>query len=171
MTHGNTSWQEFGQTFVDQSRELNQKVTDEILERTERALVSAKEKIKQTEEVNEILKLRVEKAEQEARDVKALLSRPMREIAEISGDFQKAYEQQQQILANWILSQKAYRETAVQLGIAVGKTAEEVQDLVTQNANAVLENRTEHGNDSNTNPLVKEYASTILAIRKKNGEV
>jgi hypothetical protein len=117
-------------------------------------------------------KLIDEKAELERKNAafKQLLSRPMREIAELSGEFKATYEVQQQMLAEWILAQRAYKETATTLGIQLGKTAEEVQQLATQNANAVLENRTQHGNDSTSSPLLTEHAATILAIRKRNGK-
>jgi hypothetical protein len=177
MTYGNTSWHELGQGYVDRAR-------DQLEQNTQRHLESAwdqnkdlKEKIKQTEDINNILKLRVEKAEaaaqvaqKEADAFKTLLSRPMQEIAAVNGDFKQAYEVQQQMLAEWILAQRAYKETATALGLQVGKTAEEVQQLAGQNANAVLENRTEHGNDANTNPMLSTHADAILAMRKKNGK-
>lgn len=117
-------------------------------------------------------KLIDEKAELEIQNevFRKLLSRPMKEIAEASGDFKKTYDLQQQMLAEWILAQRAYRETAMQLGLQVGKSPEEVQKIATQNANAVLENRTEHANNSTTSPLLAQHAAAILEIRKKNGK-
>ena len=117
-------------------------------------------------------KLIDEKAELEIQNefYRKLLSRPMKEIAEVSGDFKKTYDLQQQMLAEWILAQRAYRETAMQLGLQVGKSPEEVQKIATQNANAVLENRTEHANNSTTSPLLAQHAAAILEIRKKNGK-
>ncbi len=94
----------------------------------------------------------------------------MKEIADVSGDFKKTYELQQQMLAEWIMGQKAYKETAMQLGIEVGKSPDEIQQLATKNANAVLENRTENSNNSTTSPLLAEYASAILEARKKSGK-
>lgn len=127
--------------------------------------------------VADVLSLRVARLEAELRESKkevqvhrALLSRPMKEIADASGDFKKTYEIQQQMLAEWIMGQKAYKETAMQLGIEVGKSADEIQRLTTQNANAVLENRTDHSNNSTTSPLLAEYASAILEARKKSGK-
>lgn len=117
-------------------------------------------------------KLIDEKAELEIQNefYRKLLSRPMKEIADASGDFKKTYDLQQQMLAEWILAQRAYRETAMQLGLQVGKSPEEVQKIATQNANAVLENRTEHANNSTTSPLLAQHAAAILEIRKKNGK-
>ncbi|MHC3434935.1 hypothetical protein G7048_06050 [Diaphorobacter sp. HDW4B] len=119
---------------------------------------------------NAALTMELAKYKQQANEFRSLLSRPMKEIADMSGDFKKAYEVQQQMLAEWIMGQKAYKETAMQLGMEVGKSSEEIQQLATQNANAVLENRTEHGNDSTTSPTLADHASAILAIRRKNGK-
>lgn len=110
------------------------------------------------------------KAELESEKYKQLLSRPMKEIAEVSGDFKKTYEMQQQLLAEWIMGQKAYRETAMQLGVALDMTPEQVQKVAAPNYTAVLENNTKFGNDGNESATLAQHAATILAIRKKNGK-
>ncbi len=107
----------------------------------------------------------------EADAFRGLLSKPMKEIADMSGDFKKTYELQQQMLAEWIMGQKAYKETAMQLGMQVGKSPEEILQMATQNANAVLENRTQHGNNSTTSPTLASYTEAIIAARKKNGKM
>jgi hypothetical protein len=116
------------------------------------------------------LEAEAQKLKDENKMYRELLSRPMREIAEVSGDFRKTYFAQQQNIAEWIMSQRAYRETAVQLGIALDMTPEQVQKVAAPNYTAVLENRTQHGHDAKDTPLLAEYAATILAIRKKNGK-
>jgi hypothetical protein len=108
--------------------------------------------------------------ENENEAYKNLLSRPMKEIAEVSGDFKKTYEVQQQLLAEWIMGQKAYRETAMQLGMALDMTPEQVQKVAAPNYTAVLENKTNFGNDGNESATLTDHAATILAIRKKNGK-
>ena len=107
----------------------------------------------------------------EADAFRGLLSKPMKEIADMSGDFKKTYELQQQMLAEWIMGRKAYKETAMQLGMQVGKSPEEILQMATQNANAVLENRTQHGNNSTTSPTLASYTEAIIAARKKNGKM
>ena len=116
------------------------------------------------------------KAEMETAAYKKLMPsgsslKPMKEIADMSGDFKKTYELQQQMLAEWIMGQKAYKETAMQLGMQVGKSPEEILQMATQNANAVLENRTQHGNNSTTSPTLASYTEAIIAARKKNGKM
>ncbi|MHA6897997.1 hypothetical protein [Ralstonia pseudosolanacearum] len=177
MTYGNTSWNEFSQTLVENSKMVGEFQEQARQQRTLDQNHDLKEKVKNAEDINNILRLRAEKAEaaakaaqQEVQAFKQLLARPLQEIAEANGDFKKTYELQQELLAEWILAQRAYKETATALGMQVGKTAEEVQQMASQNANAVLENRTEHGNDSTTNPLLAAHATTILAMRKKQGK-
>lgn len=99
-----------------------------------------------------------------------LLSKPMREIAEISGEFRKTYFEQQRILADWILGQQAYRETAKILASETGKTKEEFSKLYNSSVNAVLTNQTQHDNNASEYPLLADHAASILAIRKKNGK-
>lgn len=99
-----------------------------------------------------------------------LLSRPMKEIAQANDDFKKTYDHQQQMLAEWIMGQKAYRETAMQLGMSLDLTTEQVQKMAAPNYTAVLENRTEHGNNASSSPTLAAHASAILALRKKNGK-
>lgn len=99
-----------------------------------------------------------------------LLSRPMKEIAQANDDFKKTYDQQQQVLAQWILGQRAYKETAVQLGMTLDMNIEQVEKMAAPNFTAVLEDRTQHGNNASTNPTLAAHASAILALRKKNGK-
>ena len=121
--------------------------------------------------------LKIDRLEAEAKNLKEenrmfreLLSRPMREIAEVSGEFRKTYFEQQQLLAEWIMGQKAYKETAMQLGMALDMTPDQVQNVAAPNYTAVLENRTQHGNNGSASPTLANHAANILAIRKKNGK-
>ena len=99
-----------------------------------------------------------------------LLSRPMKEIAQANGSFKKTYDMEQFALANWIHGQKAFRETSKVIGLKAGMTPEEINEIQKNSLNSVLENRTEHGNDATTDPVLANHAAAILAIRKKNGK-
>ena len=57
---------------------------------------------------------------------KSLLSKPFAEIAEHDFDFRQAYEAQQEFLADWMVSQKAFKELAIQFGKEKGLTTKEV---------------------------------------------
>lgn len=112
-------------------------------------------------------------------ELENLLSRPLKQIAQEHPAFKNNYEAlinaykevQDEILADWILGQKAYKETAMQLGIQLGKTPEEIKKIASQNVNAVLENKTEHGNNASSSKTLSENAAAIIAMRKKDGKM
>ena len=108
-------------------------------------------------------------------ELENLLSRPLKQIAQEHPAFKNNYEAlieaQNEILADWILGQKAYRETAMQLGLQLGKTPEEIKNQFSQNVNSVLENKTEHGNNASSSKTLSENAAAIIAIRKKDGKM
>jgi hypothetical protein len=91
-----------------------------------------------------------------------LLSRPMKEIAEKNKNFKETYDEQQLVLSKWILSQKAYAETAVQIGLESGKTKEEIDKIYKDNVKNVLANTTQHDNDSSSNAVLKENVGKIV---------
>jgi len=103
-----------------------------------------------------------------------LLSRPLKEIAQEHAEFKENYdiliEAQKEIIADWILSQKAYKETAMILGIQVGKTPEEVKKMAEINEDVVLNNKSniDNGNNAASSKTLSNHASKILDMRKKN---
>ncbi|WP_051647743.1 hypothetical protein [Burkholderia cenocepacia] len=99
-----------------------------------------------------------------------LLSLPMKEIAQANDDFKKTYDQQQNVLAEWIMAQQAYRETAKIFGKELGKSKEEFSAVHQSSINAVLTNQTQHDNNASEYPVLADRASAILALRKKNGK-
>lgn len=110
-------------------------------------------------------------------ELENLLSRPLKQIAQEHPEFKDNYEAvinaykeaQDEILADWVLSQKAYKETAMLLGFQVGKAPEEVVKMADQQRDTVLNNQSEHGNNASTSPLLSRHAEAIIAMRKKNG--
>lgn len=78
-----------------------------------------------------------------------LLSKPMEEIAAYSLDFAKRYRIQQQTLSNWVLSQKAFKDLAYDLGITLGFTEQKVDAIY-------LERVDEIANDKNPNDSMPE---------------
>lgn len=71
---------------------------------------------------------------------KRLLSKPFEEIAKHDFDFRQAYEAQQEFLANWMVSQKAFKELAIQFGKEKGLTVEEVKKMGMDMRKGVLNN-------------------------------
>lgn len=96
----------------------------------------------------------LERKVQELGDIENLLARPMKEIAEKNFFFKHTYMKQQELLSNWMVSQKAFHEIALRYGKALGKSVEEVLVEVRQAETTVIEGRAEFG--SPMNPMAKE---------------
>ena len=84
----------------------------------------------------------------EIRKYKALLSKPMEEIAAANGDFKATFEKQQEIIADWIVSQKAFRELAYEFGEKLGLSQDEVREMVPEKKKAVLTDSTKYNNNA-----------------------
>ena len=78
-----------------------------------------------------------------------LLAKPMAEIAAENRKFKETYEAQMELLANWMVSQKAFKELAIQFGIEKGLTLDEVIEMGKNKKIDVLENN--HHVSHNTN--------------------
>ena len=109
----------------------------------------------------------------EAAYYKQLLSKPMEEIAAQNGDFKATFEKQQEIIADWIVSQKAFRELAIDLGEEFGVSKETMREKYSEKIKAVLTDSTKHGNDASENMgrniLVELTEKTIATEKAKIG--
>lgn len=105
----------------------------------------------------------IDKLKAENQFYKDLLTKPMREIAILNGDFRKTYEEQQIMLGEWMVSQRAFKELAIKLGIEAGRTKEDVIQEGMDTKAKVLNNQTEHGNDFNQSEFQLYYAPIIKA--------
>ena len=92
---------------------------------------------------------------------KDLLTKPMLEIAKINGDFEKTYDEQQVILGEWVVSQRAFKELAIKYGIETGKTKEEVIKEGKETEVKVLNNETDYNNNFDKNDWDKYYAPKV----------
>ena len=94
---------------------------------------------------------------------KDLLAKPMHEIANSNENFKKTYHLQQELLANWMVSQRAFKELAIDLGLDLGKLKEEIISEGMNQRIKVLDNTTKHGNDLGDDSNVKPYIDKIKA--------
>lgn len=78
-----------------------------------------------------------------------LLSQPMHVIAEKNQNFKETYEEQQTLLADWMVSQKAFKELAIQFGLEKGMDSSEVIEMGLDKKIDVLENRNEPEHNTN----------------------
>ena len=104
------------------------------------------------------------------RNYKALLSKPMEEIAAANGDFKATFEKQQEIIADWIVSQKAFRELAYEFGEKLGLSQDEVRAQVRDKKKDVLNDTTKYGNNASSSINQFELSeSTIQKQKEKAG--
>lgn len=101
---------------------------------------------------------------QEERDFyKDLLAKPFAEIAAHDGRFRETYEKQQEMLAEWVASQRAFKELAMKFGQQLGKSREEIIADVKVAKEVVLNDQSEFGNNLN-------HAEKLALKRKKARE-
>ena len=74
----------------------------------------------------------------------------MNEIAALNVDFKETYQEQQTSLGEWIVSQRAFKELAIKLGIETGRTKDDVIQEGMETKVKVLNNETEYGNNFKT---------------------
>lgn len=72
--------------------------------------------------------------------LRSLFKLPFNEISEKNPDFQANYEKHVLRLGEWMVSQKAYKELAIQFGEALGKGLEEIKILAAEKEISVLNN-------------------------------
>jgi hypothetical protein len=97
---------------------------------------------------------------QEERDFyKDLLAKPFAEIAAHDGRFRETYEKQQEMLADWIASQRAFRELAMKYGKLAGKTPEEIKAEGLATEAIILADQSQFGNTVNE--------ATKVAVKRK----
>ena len=122
-----------------------------------------KNELDQAVEINKKLFQATIKYKEEAEYYKKLLAKPMAEIAEENHDFKKAYETQMELLADWIVSQKAFKELAIQFGIEKGLTSDEVHQMGLNKELDVLENRNDPSHKTNSNNIkgIEHYIDSL----------
>ncbi|MCA8351449.1 hypothetical protein [Burkholderia cepacia] len=84
-----------------------------------------------------------------ANELEALLAKPMAEIAAKNGRFRETYDKQQEMLADWIVSQRAFKELAMKYGALAGKTPEQINAEGMAAKETILEGQSEFGNTLN----------------------
>ena len=103
------------------------------------------------------------KYKEEAEYYKKLLAKPMAEIAQANRSFKETYEKQMELLADWMVSQKAFKEVAIQVGIEKGLTSDEVHQMGLNKELDVLENRNDPSHKTNSNNIkgIEHYIDSL----------
>jgi len=87
----------------------------------------------------------------EVNNFKYLLCKPMAEIAEKNGNFKETYEKQMELMATWMVSQKAFKQLAIEFGAEKGLTTDEVIEMGKDKEIDVLESNNDEANNTNAN--------------------
>ena len=77
--------------------------------------------------------------------------------------YREAYRNQMETMAEWMLSQKAFKELAIQFGFQQGLSADQAIALGNQKKLDVLDNKhhPEHGSNANGLPFLEERAAGL----------
>lgn len=75
-----------------------------------------------------------------------LLAEPLAVIAGQVPAFKENYDKEQLVLADWMLSQKAFKETAMDYGVKAGKTPEQIHNEGIKNKEKILDDESNYGN-------------------------
>lgn len=119
---------------------------DNIISDQNDALNRKSEQVRKAQYDADMADIGAEFHKKEAEKYKKLLAKPMHIIAEESGAFREAYEKQQEMLASWVVSQRAFKELAMKYGKLAGKTPEEINAEGMAGKEAILEDKSEFGN-------------------------
>ena len=118
-----------------------------------------KNELDQAVEINKELFQAAMKYKEEAEYYQKLLAKPMDEIAQANRSFKETYEAQMELLADWMVSQKAFKELAIQFGIEKGLTPDEIRDMGIKKKSDVLLN--------NNNPSHKTNSSDLTTMQEE----
>ena len=139
--------------------EKNSQHVGENLNIAHHNIAHLKNELDQAVEINKELFQAAMKYKEEAEYYQKLLTKPMAEIAQANRSFKKTYEAQMELLADWMVSQKAFKELAIQFGIEKGLTPDEIRDMGIKKEFDVLLN--------NNNPSHKTNSSDLTTMQEE----
>jgi hypothetical protein len=123
--------------------------------------------IQKDEELAKIKK-KLYNAQDDLEEYKQLLCKPMLEIAQQNGNFKETYDKQMQIMADWMVSQKAFKELAIQFGFDKGLKPDQVIEMGLDKKIDVLENKHDESHNTNVGDSVIIGPHREQLIKKHN---
>lgn len=128
------------QQYIDRNKQKQDSIQKDIENGNLRQKLRHEQELRDISQAGTVSKSQLEEKEKEIQRYKDLLAKPMIEIAEQSGAFKETYEEQQNLLAKWIVSQRAFKDIAMKYGQMAGKTPEEIQSELNEATKKVLNN-------------------------------
>lgn len=104
---------------------------------------------------------KVQELEQQVDYYRQLLSKPFAEIASKHQKFKETYEAQQEFIADWMVSQKAFKEIAIKYGRDAGKSKEEIIQEGLKTERNVLESTTEFDNNASDSSIIRRHVEKL----------
>jgi hypothetical protein len=110
------------------------------------------------------LKQEVAKLQGENQYYRQLLCKPMAEIAEKNNNFKETYEKQMEIMAEWMVSQKAFKELAIQFGFEKGQSAKEtIQQGLDKEIDVLMDKHNpEHRTGSENSSIIRPRRQRLI---------
>lgn len=105
---------------------------------------------------------KIKKLEQQVEYYRQLLCKPLSAIAENNDNFKKNYEEQMETMADWMVSQKAFKELAIEFGLEKGLKLEGIIQMGNKKELDVLNNKHDPSHNTNVGD------STIIGPRRNN---
>jgi hypothetical protein len=102
------------------------------------------------------------KLKQEVEILHQLLCKPLGVIAENNDNFKKNYEEQMEKMADWMVSQKAFKELAIEFGLEKGLKLEGIIQMGNKKELDVLNDKHDPSHNTNVGD------STIIGPRRNN---
>ncbi|UZF16144.1 hypothetical protein [Ralstonia pseudosolanacearum] len=133
------------------------------LKKKNEAIGEANHRAGMAEAAEEFAQKEVQRLKKERDFYKDMLAKPLAEIAAQDGRFRETYEKQQEMLAEWVASQRAFKELAMKFGQQLGKSREEIIADVKAAKEIILNDQSEFGNNLN-------QAEKLALQRKKARE-
>jgi len=105
---------------------------------------------------------KIKKLEQQVEYYRQLLCKPLGAIAENNDNFKKNYEEQMETMADWMVSQKAFKELAIEFGLEKGLKLEGIIQMGNKKELDVLNDKHDPSHNTNVGD------STIIGPRRNN---
>lgn len=133
---------------INQQQQINHNLNRNVADLTEKVNEHSSQANNLQNENNDLYG-EINRLKRQVAQLKSLFEQPLHEIAKIHPEFAKNYFAEKELLASWMVSQKAFRELAIQLGKAQGVTQEEINQKGLAMELDVLTNRNNPNHGTN----------------------
>lgn len=104
----------------------------------------------------------LKRVKEELSNLKDLLNKPHSEIAKYHSGFKLNYDKEQEILAEWMVSQKAFKELAIQYGQQLNKNPTQIKNEGFELEKQVLSSVHDPLHQTNVTNFIKPFVDNLL---------